>query len=445
LFARTASNVLWSPIAPFFLSLTVAKYSPFMADDLSCRAPLGGRVIKVMHVITGLRRGGAEHCLLRLVQRMDRDRFSTSIVTILPLGPLAEEIKNANIKVATLNCSTAIQMPLALWRLVRKIREFKPDIVQTWLYHADVLGTLAALSSSQVRLVWNVRNSEPTSENRRSWRFMLSMLALLSRSPDCIVANSRAGIEAHVQAGYKPSRWICIPNGWSIPDRQKAGRRDELGLPVDDVLIGLIARLAKQKDFDNFLSATALLRDSHPNLKFVLMGSGVTPEALRLHRFASELQQRLIFLGERSDLDRILPSLDAVTLTSAYGEGVPNSLGEAMAAGLPVIATDVGDTRYLLTAENWLVPPRSPEALANAWTAFASLDQTARHAIGANNQKWIAAHYQIDDMVRKYENVYASIMHQHIDDHEVLPDSAGSMNGGTQAFKGSNTSRHLQR
>jgi glycosyltransferase involved in cell wall biosynthesis len=384
-----------------------------------------GEVITVTHLISGLRRGGAEQCLLRLVRRMDRSRFSSRVISILPLGPLAQEFTAAKIEVETLNCTGLVDTPRALAQLIRRIRQLKPDLVQTWLYHADMLGAVALLSGWRCRLIWNVRNTDMKSENRLSWQILNSTLARLSRIPDCVISNSQAGIAAHASGGYRPRRWIHIANGWEIPETLPAGNaRLALGLHSDDVLIGLVARLAKQKDFSSFLGAVARLDDRNPNLKFVLVGGGVTPDALRLQGPVPErVRSRLIFLGEQSNLEKIWSILDAVTLTSAYGEGMPNCIGEAMAAGLPVIATDVGDTHRLLTKGNWLVPPRSTEALANAWMALASLDPVARRAIGEANQRWIEAHYRLDDMVQKYESLYTDLMQApsektHADDME---------------------------
>lgn len=396
-------------------------------------------MIKVVHVISGVRRGGAEHCLLRLVERMDRRRFSSSIISILPLGPLADQMKSAQVQIESLDCEGASGLPRALWRLTQKLNAVQPDIVQTWLYHADVLGTLASsLSRSRHRLIWNIRNSDLSPERRASWRMLTSVLAMLSRQPHCVVANSKAGIDAHLRLGYQPQRWIHIPNGWVVQEEQNKNKvRRRLGLPAPDVLIGMVARLAKQKDFQTFLSAVRLLGRRSPNLKFVLLGHRVTRQTLASGgALPDEVLQRLIFLGEHANLDEVWPALDAVTLTSAYGEGTPNCLGEAMAAGLPIIATDVGDTRVLVPNGNWIVPPRSPRALAGAWSVMADVDSAALRVLGDANRNWVRERYQIDRMVRAYEDLFTQVGSGN-EANADLPYGLRNMNLEPVAFAGS--------
>jgi glycosyltransferase involved in cell wall biosynthesis len=377
----------------------------------------GLALIKVLHLITDLDRGGAEYCLKRLVERMDTRRFSSRIVSILPLGPLGKELRAEHIHVDTLDCETIGEIPRAFWQLRRIIRSSEPDIIQTWLYHADLLGTLASLLCTQSRLVWNIRNSDLSQEKRIDWQAITSLLALMSRLPDGIVSNSVAGIESHIKRGYRTPRWGHIPNGWNVEDcvptaERRRKQREIYGLPTDDVLIGLVARRAQQKDFGSFLSAVALLHNRRPGLKFVLIGRDVSEGNQEFKDALTNIsvQERLIFLGEQANVASLLPALDAVTLTSAYGEGMPNSIGEAMAAGLPVIATDVGDVRRLVIDGNWLVAPKSPEELASAWITLAGLEPDARAAIGERNRNWIEASYTIEHMSEQYEELYAQLM-----------------------------------
>jgi len=374
-------------------------------------------LIKILHLITDLDRGGAEYCLKRLTNSMDARRFSSRIVSILPLGPLGDELRAENIYVDTLNCRTLSDLPRALWQLRRLVQFAQPDVIQTWLYHADLFGTLASFSHPKSLLLWNVRNSDLSEERRFGWRLLTTILARMSGLPDSIVSNSIAGIESHRAHGYKARQWVHIPNGWAVADQiptqeLRQQQREIFGLPTNDVLIGLVARFAKQKDLGCFLSAVSLLHNRCPNLKFVLIGRDLIPatpgfrEALR----DVGVQDRLIFLGEQPNVESLLPALDAVTLTSAYGEGLPNSIGEAMATGLPVITTDVGDASRLTPVGNWIVPPRSPEALADAWIALAHLEPAARAAIGERNRQWIESHYSVEQMHSWYEELYATLM-----------------------------------
>jgi glycosyltransferase involved in cell wall biosynthesis len=376
-----------------------------------------GAVIKILHVITDLDRGGAEYCLKRLIGSTDTQRFSSKVVSLLPLGPLGNELRAEGIDVASLNCRTLLDVPRALWHLSKIIRWTQPDVIQTWLYHADFFGTLTSFSRRNVQLVWNVRNSDLSEEKRFSRRALTWLLALMSGRADGIISNSIAGIDSHTRLGYKARQWAHIPNGWQIADQVptpelRRAQREKFGLPTDDILIGLVARPAKQKDFECFFSAVSLLHNRMPNLKFVLIGRDVTPAMNECRCFLnnSDILNHLIFLGEQANVQSVLPALDAMTLTSAFGEGLPNSIGEAMAAGLPVICTDVGDVKRLVTDRNWIVPPKTPEALTNAWVTLAQLEPTIRATIGESNRNWIKSHYSIEQMQTKYDDLYAMLV-----------------------------------
>ena len=366
----------------------------------------------------------------QLTASIDKNRFSSRIVCLTPLGPLGRELKaDRRIAVESLDCASTFDVPRTLYRLAKLIRSFKPDIIQTWLYHADFLGTLASAFHRDSVLVWNVRNSDLSQENRLSWRILTSVLARLSRVPDTIVANSIAGIDAHAQYGYATARWTHIPNGWSVAaetptPKLRTERRHLLGLPKSGVLIGWVGRLAKQKDIGSFLTAVSLLHNRLPQMKFVLIGKNLKPDMAELKAALrnTDVRNRLIFLGEQSDVPSLLPALDAVTLTSAYGEGSPNSIGEAMAAGLPVITTDVGDARRLTPHGNWIVPPRSPEDLAAAWIALAHLAPEERARLGDENRNWIENNYSLKLMDGRYEDLYATLMQQRT--KAAVPDSA---------------------
>ena len=366
----------------------------------------------------------------RLTASIDGKRFSSRIVCLTPLGPLGRELQaDRRITVESLDCASIFDVPQTLYRLTKLVRSFKPDIIQTWLYHADFLGTFASIFYPKSVLVWNIRNSDLSPENRLSWRVLTSVLARLSRLPDGIVSNSVAGVDAHMRYGYTPEQWAHIPNGWSVADetptaKLRSEQRHLLGLPKNSVLIGWVGRLAKQKDIGCFLTAVSLLHNRLPHLKFVLIGKNLKLDTVKLREALrnTDVRNRLIFLGEQSDVPSLLPALDAVTLTSAYGEGSPNSIGEAMAAGLPVITTDVGDARRLTPNGNWIVPPRSPEALAEAWIALARLAPEDRARLGDENRTWIDNNYSLRLMDRRYEDLYTMLMRPRT--KVAVPDSA---------------------
>jgi glycosyltransferase involved in cell wall biosynthesis len=170
--------------------------------------------IKICHLITSLDTGGAERSLVNLVTAMNRDEFDNEVITLLKPGVMAQTLTQAGIPVTSMEIGRYRPNPVALLSLIRHLRAKKPAILQTWLYHADFVGSVAALFAKPERLIWNVRSSEIDHPGiRRSTRFLARLLATLSRRPDAIVVNSRDGQRYHERIGYCPKQWINIPNG----------------------------------------------------------------------------------------------------------------------------------------------------------------------------------------------------------------------------------------
>jgi glycosyltransferase involved in cell wall biosynthesis len=370
-------------------------------------------MIKVMHVITALRRGGAEHNLKRLLQHLDRDRFSCTVTEFQPGGALRSDIEELGIRVDCANIAKPADVPLGFMRLRSFIAAEQPDVVQTWLYHADVLGTLATLPRTRTRLVWNIRNSGLEESHRLPWRLLVRSSALLSRFVDCIVSNSVAGMEYHQRVGYRPPRWELVPNGWvparSVPSPlERAAARARFGLAEDAFLVGFPARRARQKDHPTFFAGVRMVGARAPRMRFVLFGAHLDSSALASEPALADAATtgRIIVMGEIKNVEELLPALDCVTLTSSHGEGLPNAVGEAMAAGLPVVATDVGDVRSLVDGAGIVAPARDPRALADAWIRLSELGSEGCISLGERGRRRIAEQYSLDLMVERYQSLY---------------------------------------
>jgi glycosyltransferase involved in cell wall biosynthesis len=373
-------------------------------------------MVKVLHIITALRRGGAEHNLKRLLERLDRRRFSCAVMELQPGGALRADIEALGIPVDCAGITKRIHVPAGMMRLRAGIAAVQPDIIQTWLYHADVLGTLAALPRGRPRLVWNIRNSSLAQSHRPTWRLLARASATLSRFVDCVVSNSVAGMEDHRRLGYAPPRWEVIPNGWepaaaASSPAQRAAARARFGLPHDAFLVGVPARASPQKDHATFVAGVELLGERAPRMSFVLFGASLQVSAVEGHAALPKaiMGRRLHVLGELDNPDELLPALDCVTLTSSHGEGLPNAVGEAMAAGLPVVSTDVGDVSSLIGDTGVVVPPREPSALADAWIRLLELESEARLELGERGRQRIREQYSLGLMVERYERLYDSL------------------------------------
>jgi glycosyltransferase involved in cell wall biosynthesis len=373
--------------------------------------------INVVHVITGLRRAGAETMLAKLLEVMDADRFRQTVMVLRDKGELGARIEQAGVPVIPMHMRDAFDLPRVVLQIRNLLRKAKPHIVQTWLYHADFVGTLAAKAAGGSRVIWNVRCSNMNFQDYSpSTRLICSLLAHMSSIPDTIISNSLTGQKVHSELGYHPRAWRILPNGFDTerfrPDAARAAEfRRSLGTGASTPLIGLPARLDPMKDQDNFLNAAALLASDLPEARFVLVGRSLDPgNGEVMSRIAARgLNGRVHLLGERSDMETVMAGLDIVTLCSAYGEGFPNVLGEGLSSGVLCVATDVGDSAAIVGSHGRIVPPRRPAELAAAWREILALEPETRREMGMQARRHVIEHYSLPAIGRAYEDLYASI------------------------------------
>lgn len=380
-------------------------------------------MIRVTHLITGLGTGGAETALSRLVARMDPARFENRVVGLCGQAdtPVAQAIRHAGVAVETLGMRRGAPNPLSLLRLVRLLGRHRPHVVQTWLYHADLMGLLAARApgigvlGSGGRLCWNIRCAEmELAAYNPLTRWVRAALARFSPLPDAVVSNSRAAREYHAELGYRPRRWEVIPNGFDTerfrPDPEaRAAVRAEWGLG-DGPLVGMVARWDHMKGHDTFCAMAGRVLAARPEVRFVLVGDGmaVDNEALMDHVRRRGVQDALVLAGRRADVERVMTALDVCVLAS-HGESFPNVVGEAMACATPVAATDVGDAADILGDAGRVVPPRAPAALAAAVLGLLALPGEERRVLGRAARERVVSHYGLEAVVARYEALYAEL------------------------------------
>ncbi len=370
-------------------------------------------MIKIMHIITDLSTGGAERMLDKLLCRMDRSRFQNVVVSMTNLGTLGERIKSSGISVFTLGMRLGVPNPIGLGRLLRILRKERPHILQTWLYHADLLGLIAGKMARVSTIIWNLRCSDMDMRYySKLSSLVINLLAKLSSFPEAVLVNSEAGQKFHRDLGYKPRRWVHIPNGFDLdcfqPDSNaRATFRNELGVSDDIILIGLVARYDPMKDHETFLQAACLLLKNYAGVHFVLVGSGVDDSNKDLSASIVTLGKAKCFhlLGERKDIPHIMAALDIAAITSLT-EGFSNVVGEAMASGVPCVVTDVGDLAMIVGDTGCVVPPKDPEALASAWRELIDIGTEARYKLGISARCRIEENFSLSHIISKYEIVY---------------------------------------
>ena len=377
-------------------------------------------IVKVMHVITSLDVGGAETILARLVAADQEGSVTHTVVSLKPGGALRGSLEATGNPVLDLGIGRKLSALSGLARLTKLIKTTQPDIVHSWLYHADLLATLAVALSGRrnaTRLLWGVRCSDMDMlRYARSNRYILKMLASLSSRTDLVLCNSNAGRVAHERLGYRPPRWLVIPNGLDVdrfaprPD-ERATVRSELGLEEASFVVGMCARVDPMKDHDNFVKAAAMFVETAPEARFALIGAGTNEQGSALDRAIGEsgIAERFVRLGLRQDLCRLHAALDIATLSSAFGEGFPNVLAEAMACGVPCVATDVGDSASIVGDTGLIVPPHDATALAAAWERLRNEGRGGRAARGAAARRRVESRYALATMIEAYRGLYSEL------------------------------------
>jgi glycosyltransferase involved in cell wall biosynthesis len=374
--------------------------------------------ITIAHLITELNMGGAEQMLEKLVSRMDRNRFRSIVVSMTDIGPIGKKIIAEKVPVFNLGMISGRANLIGAARCFRFLRRTPVDIIQSWLYHADLLGLLIGKLARVKRIVWGIRCSDMDFRNYRALTGLtVKANSTLSFLADAIVINSVMGKRVHQEIGYRTKRMILIPNGFDAekfhPDKAaKKWLLDKLGLSNEVFFIGNIARWDPMKDQENFLMAASLLAEKEDSVHYVMVGLGVESSNKRIKSFANNsiLKDRLHLLGLRKDVDRIMAGLDIVSSSSAYGEGFSNTIGEAMACGVPCVVTDVGDSARIVGDTGRVVPPKNPRALANAWKELIDIGQEGRRNLGFSARKRIKEHFEISEVVKQYEGLYTSLM-----------------------------------
>lgn len=373
-----------------------------------------GWKLRVAHIITDLDVGGSELVLTRLVEGMDPARFTQQVISLKPAGVVAEPIQQAGIAVKSLEMAAGFPDPTRLLKLANLLRSFKPDVLQTWMYHADLAGGLAARLAGRFPVIWGIRNNALIldASKPRTVRIARQLARFSKWLPYRIVSCSIAAQAVHVGLGYSPGKFVVIPNGFDLkkfkPD--PAARRDvrnELGLDGGAQLVGLVARFDPNKDHQNFIQAARILLERQPGVHFVLCGEGITPGNPALVEWISQTGREGNFhlLGRRPDIPRLTASLDAAC-SSSFSEAFPNVVGEAMACGIPVAATDAGDTAFLMGDTGQPVPPRSPRDLAGALERILTMSPQERSGLATALRRRIEEHFSLESMILRYQDLY---------------------------------------
>jgi glycosyltransferase involved in cell wall biosynthesis len=374
--------------------------------------------IAVLHAITDLNVGGAEIMLLRLLAATERDRFSSSVISLMPSGSIGDQIAELPVPVHSLEMRRGLPGPQSLSRLVGLARRLSPNVVQGWMYHGNLAATAAWLRQGRrPGLAWSIHHSlTGLTEEKPLTQLLIRLSARLSRLPTAIVYCSRTSAREHEAVGFAPERSVIIPNGIDTalfrPQLKAAPWLATLvGAPNGRPLIGMVARAHPMKDHANLIKAAGLLLAQGTDLQLVLMGKDVDGENTELVAVAREagVADRLCLLGERNDVPELVPGLDLLVMPSAWGEAFPLAVGEAMACGVPCVVTDVGDCAWLVGDTGDVVPPRDPQALSAAIGRLLAVPIPEREALRARARTRIEHNFALPSIAQRYAELYGEM------------------------------------
>lgn len=383
---------------------SVAGYLPPALDHLFFRR---ADLIRITYVIPTLDQSGAERQLTLLAGHLPQSDFDPHVIALNRGGYFEEPLRAAGIPVTILEKRFRFDV-LTYARLRRVLRQTRPDVVQSFLFSANSCIRIPGVCPPETRVIVSERCVD-------SWKtgWQLTLDRRLVRRMDVMTANSDSVAHFYRSVVGVPDDKLCvIPNGVSPPDQSPAGDcniRAELGLPPDTPTVGFVGRLARQKCLKDLVWAFHLLHQVVDDVVLILVGDG--PERDQLAEFAQSVgcRHRVYFVGHRSDASVIIPQLNVFCLTSAF-EGMSNSLMEAMAAGVPVVVSDIPGNLDLVKNEvTGLTVPfgNSVEMCRAAKRLLTDSDLAGRLSTAASEQ--MAQKFSVDGMVQRHIELYQRI------------------------------------
>lgn len=359
--------------------------------------------MKIAFLIRSLDYGGQEGQLLALSRGLQKLGHRVVVLLFYGGGPIQTELEKAGVTVLPLGKAGRWDLVKFTAHLVGTLRRERPDVLHSYLVEPNLAATLVRPFLPWLPVVWGL-GAAFMDLARYGWfpRATFQIQRLLSRLPDLIIVNSRAGFEHHARYGFPRDKMVLIPNGADTerfrPDREAGLRvRAEWGVRADHRVIGLVARLDPIKDHPTFLRAAALLAREYPGVRFVCVGDGADGYRAELHALASalDLAGRVIWAGARGDMPAVYNAFDLAT-SSSYGEGLSNAICEAMACGIPCVVTNVGDSALVVGDTGIVVPPRDPGSLASGWARALGWSDETRRRTGRKARDRIVAEYGED-------------------------------------------------
>lgn len=371
--------------------------------------------IGVLLLTSSLERGGAERQVVELANHLDPQRFRVHVCSISPEVPLASSLRDADERLIIIPKRRKYDLML-VWRVMRLMRRLRISVVHSFMFDAEMVGRLAGRLARLPAVICSNR-----CPHLARARMKLAVARLTAGCFDVMIANSWAGAEFEERhQGIARDRLFVVPNGVDTnrfsPGDEPALRR-ELSLDARTRLVGMLAHFRANKDHTTFIEAAGRVVREHPDVLFLCVGrpDGAGPDTRfgRARDLVNRLglQSRVLFIGERGDVERVYRMLDVKVLSSVF-EGTPNVVLEAMASGLPVVVTDVSDNARIVDdgSEGFVVPPRDPDAMARCIGRLLA-DDDLRHRAGQQSRHKAVNQYSLVRLAERTAEVYLRVLH----------------------------------
>lgn len=331
--------------------------------------------IKLVFLISDFNYGGAQRQLITLVKAIDKEKFDISVLYYYPDCPLEKDLQEANVTTICIEKKGRKDFFGFYRLLVLKLKKIQPDIIHSYLGMPNLFAIAVKPFFPFTKIVWGIRGSDngdvigSAGSNSLLWQ----SCCFFSRFTDLVIANSNAGKDYYLANNFPKDRTIVVPNGidtkrFRINPEARAKIRSEWEISPETILIGLVGRIHPMKDHPTFFQGAAIVSQKRKNIQFVCVGTGEEKYKQKLQQLAQQLglEERLIWTGARKDIPAVNNALDISVSVSACGEGFSNVLGESMACGVSCVATDVGDSAWIIGDDGIIVPPKNSQALAEA-------------------------------------------------------------------------------
>ena len=375
--------------------------------------------IKIVHIINDLSPGGAEKMLLNLVSNTDKSKFDIYVLSLQDKGEVAFDIEKNGVPVFCFHIFKKYDFIFKFLKLLFTLVKINPNIVHTWMYHSNLIGGIAAKLATSSKIMWSIHSTtlDPGPE-KFGTMLVIKLSTFLSKIiPDNIILCSKASYQFHKSIGYKKNSMDIIPNGidlkrFKYSTNGKLNLINKLKIDPESKFIGMVGRYHSMKRHDIFLHAAKIIINKYPSIHFILCGTGVDDSNNKLVNLVNQfdLGNNVHLLGYISDMSDLYSSLDILAVTSSYGESFPLTICEAMACNVPVVATNVGDTSYIMDTKSMTIPINEPMLLAEKCCEILSLNEKSRTNVTEKSRLRIEKLFDIKIIEEKYRNSYVKLL-----------------------------------